>query len=120
MTLTPKQLNDALWVVQMGLSIFYVKIAMVEKLGAGRAWVEYDWPGCKAWHIWVLGVFEVVGACALVIPPTAGIAATLLGAEAAAVAGYHWRIGRRWRSAAVWALVPLLLFVAWGRLPLAT
>jgi putative oxidoreductase len=106
--------NLALWALQIGLVIMFLKAAILKLQGNPMMVQVFDTIGLGQWFRYLTGSLEVIGSIGLLIPPLAAYAAALLAAVmAGAVLAHLTVLGGS-------LLIPLVLLaaaliVAWGR-----
>jgi uncharacterized membrane protein YphA (DoxX/SURF4 family) len=79
----PRRLtNTLLWAAQILLAAFFVFVAAGSKLTASHGAVqEFNAIGAGRWFLYLVGVIELVGAIALLVPGLAGPAAAWLAGD---------------------------------------
>lgn len=112
---TSRSMNIVLWVLQVLVALAFVAAGVGKLTGSPQAVAIFETMGTASWLPFIIGVLEILGAIALVIPRLTGIAAVafvilLVGALVSLAI---------WGGNPVLAIV-LLIFsavIAWGRRP---
>ncbi|MBV9142386.1 MAG: DoxX family protein [Pseudonocardiales bacterium] len=75
---TSRGLNVTLWVLQGVLALVFALSAVMKFTAAPQAVEVFEAMGTASWLPYVIGLLEVVGAIALLIPRLSGLAAVHL------------------------------------------
>ncbi|QVQ52732.1 DoxX family protein [Spiractinospora alimapuensis] len=111
-----RALNVILWILQILLAVFFAVASAFPKLtGHESARVTFDAIGYGDWFMYLIGVLELAGAIALVIPILSGVAALALAGLMVGAFIYEVTVIQSgfWYTPVI--LFALFVFVAWGR-----
>ena len=109
-----KALSIVLWILQIFGAAMFLMAGVPKLTGSEQAVQAFQMIGLGQWFRYLTGVLEVVGAVALLIPPTAVLGALLLAVVmVGAVIVHLFVIGGSPAMAVVLLLV--MGFIAWGR-----
>lgn len=86
---TSRGLNITLWVLQGILAVVFALSALMKFTAAPQAVEVFKAMGTASWLPYVIGLLEVVGAIALLIPRLSGLAATAFAALMAGAVVTH-------------------------------
>ncbi|HEY2762884.1 MAG TPA: DoxX family protein [Pseudonocardiaceae bacterium] len=110
---TSRGRNITLWVLQGVLALVFVLTALLKFTGSPQAVAVFEAMGTAGWLPYVIGVLEVAGAVALLIPRLSGLAAVAFVALMVGAVLTHLI----WGGPVVLEIVLLILcvVVAYGR-----
>lgn len=111
---TGRGLNITLWVLQGVLALVFVLTALTKFAGAPQAVEIFEAMGTASWMPYVIGLLEIIGAVALLVPRLCGLAAVAFVALLVGAVLSHLIVGV---GSPILALVLLVLsaLVAYGR-----
>jgi uncharacterized membrane protein YphA (DoxX/SURF4 family) len=110
---TSRGLNITLWMLQGILAVVFVLSALMKFTAAPQAVKVFEAMGTASWLPYLIGLLEVVGAIALLIPRLSGLAAVAFAALMVGAVVTHLI----WGGSVVLEIVLLILaaVVAYGR-----
>jgi putative oxidoreductase len=108
-----------LWVVQIGLALFFAAAGAMKLAGDPTAVAMYETIGLGQWFRYLTGICEVAGAIGLLVPRLSGVAATgLIGVMIGATVTNLFVIPGAAPSAVMTVLLAVVFaLIAWARLP---
>ncbi|WP_342361639.1 DoxX family protein [Terrarubrum flagellatum] len=110
---TPRWRSYALWAVKALLAAAFLSAGGAKLLGASMMVETFDHIGVGQWFRYLTGLLEILGAAALLLPATSGVAALLLTCVmVGAVVTHVFLIGGSFAPALL--LLALNLVVAWN------
>lgn len=108
-----RAVHITLWVLQAITAAAFLMAAMTKLTGAPQAVAVFEAIGFGAWFRYLMGVVEIVGAAALLIPRLSGLAGlAFVGLTVGAIIT-HLIVGGS--LAMVLPLLVLAAVIAWGR-----
>ena len=111
---TPKALNIALWIVQVGAAAMFLMAGGSKLSGAEQMVGMFQAIGLGQWFRILTGLMEVSGGLLLLIPALSGVGGLVLTAVMTGAVATHLFILGGSPAMAI-TLLAASIFVAWGR-----